>query len=235
MTKLLPVIFLLVLSLNALFAQPDFPGLVEGAFGNDQELINGIQFSNHYSLVDGHPYYLDTHFREGSLTLNNERYEDRFIRYNLFSQRLEMEYRTPEGYLNQFMTVPELISSFTLGDRVFERMQPGDESVAYYQVISRGGTNCYIGWKKVMKLSRSDSSREYMFSAPMTTYWLNTAQGLQPFHNKKTFIALFPEAIQKEISRLLKRSKYSFRQPTVTEAESMISAALLLYERGELP
>jgi len=235
MSKLPLIIFLLILPGRNLLAQASFPELVAKAFGSDQELVNGIQFANHYSMVDGHPYFLDEQFRSGSINVNNQVYEGQRIRYNLFSQMLEVEYRTTEGNLNQFMSVPELIPSFTLENRAFVRMQPSDEQTAYYQVISSGTISCYVGWKKTKKLSRSDSSREYQFSAPISTYWLKLGQQLIPFHNKKSFIAIFPEHMKKDISRMLKQERYSFRQASVFEAEEMIQAAIQIYEREELP
>lgn len=235
MYRLPIIIFLLVLTGKDLRAQASFPELVAKAFGSDQELVNGIQFANHYSMVDGHPYFLDEQFRAGSIYVNNQVYEGQRIRYNLFSQKLEVEYQTTEGYLNQFMSVPELIPSFTLGNRSFVCMQPGAEQAAYFQVISSETISCYIGWKKILKLGRSDSSREYQFSAPIRTYWLKLGQKLTPFNNKKSFIAIFPEHMTKEMARMLKQKRYSFRQASVLEAEEMIRAAMQIYERQELP
>jgi len=235
MSRLPLFISLIVLPMKVLFAQPVFPELVADAFGSDQELINGIQFANHYSRVDGHPYYLDEQFRPGSLHLNNEVYEGQRIRYNLFSQRIEVEYRSPDGHLNQFMSVPEHIPSFKLENRHFERKQMGNEPPAYYQVISSEVISCYIAWKKIMKLSRSDTSREYQFSAPVSTCWLRLGKEMLPFHNRKDFIAIFPEEIRKDISRLLKEQKYSFKQAGILEAERMILAAMQIYEREILP
>lgn len=232
-----PVIFicLFILPRQALLAQASFPELVSSAFGSDQELVNGIQFANQYSLVDGHPYFLDEQFRQGSLHMNNQVYEQQKIRYNLYTQRLEVEYRSTEGLLNQFISVPEMISAFTLENRNFIRFRPGIESPAYYQVITSGSISCFIGWNKVMRLSRSDSSREYQFSPPQRTYWIKIDQDLLPFHNKKSFMAIFPDQMQKDLARLLKQHKFSFRQATVSQVESMITVAFQLYQGGGLP
>ena len=235
MSKLPLIIFLLVLPVRALLAQSSFPDLVGAAFGTRQDLVNGIQFANQYSTVDGHPYFLDGQFHSGSILMTHEVYENQRIRYNLYTQRLEVEYITSSGNLNQFISVPELIPSFTLGSRTFVRMWPGDEPAAYFQVISSGTTAFYIGWTKIKKLSRSDSSREYTFSPPLRKYWMRRGQKLSSFHNKKSFMALFPEAVQKDVSRMLKQRKFSFRQATLTEVEQMIEAALLIHERQRYP
>ena len=227
-------IFLFILPVQSLLAQASFQELVESAFGSDQELVNGIQFANQYSLVEGHPYFMDERFRKGSLHTNNQVYEQQRIRYNLYSQRLEVEYRSTEGLLNQFISVPELIPAFTLENRDFIRLKPGDESPSYYQVISSGNISCFIGWKKVMRLSRSDSSREYQFSPLQRTYWMKLDQDLLPFHNRKTFLGLFPDHIQKDLAKLLNQQRFSFRQASVAQTETMIAAAFQIYKGGEL-
>lgn len=235
MLKPVFIIILFLLPVQRIVSQPSFEDLVAISFGSDQELVNGIQFANQYSLVDGHPYFLDEQFRTGSLHTNTQVYEQQRIRYNLYSQRLEVEYRSAEGFLNQFISVPENIPAFSLGKRHFIRLQPGEEPPAYYQVISSGSISCFIGWRKVMRLSRSDSSREYQFSSLQRTYWLRLYQDLLPFHNRKTFLGHFPDQMQKDIGKLLKQHKFSFRQASVSQVEAMVAAAFQIYQGGVSP
>ena len=184
MAKLLLLIILLVLPLNALLAQSQFPELVERAFGSDQELVNGVQFSNHFGQVDGHPYFLDEYFRDGAVYMADQLYEHLKLRYNLYTQRVEIEHRYADGSVIQFMSVPELMPSFSLGGRDFVRRQFGDDAPAYYQVVSSGSFECYIGWSKETKTAGNDSSRPYQFTAPKITYWLDLGQDLKPFHKR---------------------------------------------------
>lgn len=235
MQKTALIVYLLCLPFMLLFGQSSFPELVEAAFGSDQELVNGIQFSNHYALVEGQPYFLDGSFRDGSVYISSQLYEHLKLRYNLFSQRVEIEYRNASGNRIQIMSVPELMPSFTLGSRTFVRMQIGDEAAMYYQLVSSGANACYIGWKKGKVISRNDSSRAYQFSAPIITYWLKLGEQWTSFHNRKTFIGIFPEQIQKEILKLLKGRRYSFKNATAQEAEEMIKSVLRLYEDHILP
>lgn len=229
------LISLLVLTLAALDGQVAFPGLVVRAFGSDQELINGIQLCNQYWQFEGHPYFLDGRFRAGSVCINNQRYEQVMLRYNLYSQKVEIDYRTVKGNQYQFMSVAEHIPSFSLDGLEFRRMQFQDETPGYYQVITVGKASCYICWKKDLELSHNNSSRKYEFNPPKIRYWLKLDQQVVSFHNRKTFIETFPVHIQKEISKLLKQRQFSFKQPTAHEAEAMIKATLRLYEMENLP
>lgn len=235
MKKLPFIINLLLLPCHLLIGQVSFPDLVAAAFGSDQELINGIQFANHYGMVDGHPYFLDKQFRDGDVYIADQLYERMRIRYNLYSQKVEMEYQHKNGNLIQYMSVPELMPSFSIEGRTFERLQFGDGAPAYYQVVPSGKNACYIGWSKEMNTARNNSFRAYQFSAPKINYWLRLGQELRPFHNRKTFIILFPEQIQKEILQMLKQRRYSFKNATVVQAEEMILAALGIYEIQVIP
>lgn len=235
MPKPIFLVSLLFISLVALDGQVTFPDLVDRAFGGDQELINGIQFSNHYSQIEGHPYLFDEGFQSGSLCINNRRVEKVMLRYNLYSQKIEILYWTVKGYLNRFMSVPEQIQSFSLEGFEFRRMEFPGELPAYYQVVSSGRSVCYIGWKKDIGSSRSSSSRKHSFNTPRTQYWLGLEQDFTPFHNRKTFMNSFPLHLRKEISKQMKKQKFSFKKASPHETEEMISAALYWYETGKLP
>ena len=235
MSRLLLIIYLLIQPMLTLLAQSQFTELVESAFGSDQELINGIQFSNHYGQVDGHPYLLDETFREGTVLIVDQLYENLKIRYNLYSQKVEMEYQFSNRTKIQFMSVPEHMPSFSLEGRAFERIQFGDEKPAYYQVVSTESYVCYIGWRKDQTTARNESFRAYQFSAPKATYWLKLGQDVIPFHDRKSFVQIFPEGIQKDILQMLKQQRYSFKNATVVQAEEMLITALGIYEKYVQP
>jgi hypothetical protein len=225
----------LFLILGTLEAQVSFPDRVAVSFGSDQEFVNGVQFANHYGLIDGHPYFLDESFRKGSVYVNSRWYEDVKLRYNIYTQKVEIEYRTAEGHINQFMSVPEMMPSFLLNTQEFRWMAFPDEEDAYYQVISSGTSICYIGWKKDMGLAKTSDSKEYEFTKPIITYWLKLDQELVSFQNRKSFVKAFPEYMQKEIKRLVMKRKYIFKYASVSEAEAMMKDALVLYERKYSP
>ena len=231
-TKTFQLICLLVLIFGTLNGQLAFPEQVARTFGCDQELVNGIQFANHFGLIDGHPYFLDAGFREGSVYVNSQWYEDVIFRYNLYTQRLEIEYLTANGNVNLYMSVAGMMTSFRMENREFRVMKFPDEEAAYYLVISSGASAAYIGWKKDMVLAETIDSKDYEFTMPEISYWLKLDQELVTFHKRKGFIKAFPEYMQKELLRLVKQRRYIFRYPTVAEAEALMKDALLLYERG---
>lgn len=224
-----------VLTSAMMHGQARFPELVTQAYGTDQELINGIQFSNHYGRIDGNPYFMDGRFRPGAILVNDQRHEEVMLRYNLYSQKVEIEYQTLEGNLNQVMTVAEHIPAFLLDGSEFRRMQFPDELPAYYQVKSFGENRLYVGWSKVLIPTHGSSSKEYEFSLPRRSYWLQLDRQLKKFHNRRTFIKVFPAVRQKEVSKLLKQPQFSIQNASIQEMQMMLQTTLRLLETDDKP
>jgi hypothetical protein len=231
------LLFLVVALMPAiLVGQLTFEDLVDRAFGSDQNLVNGIQFSNQYIRIEGSPYfagapnYIEGWFRIGSVCINEQCYEQVRLRYNLYTQKVEIEYVSQEGNLNQILTVPEHIPRFTLEGFEFRRMQIGEDDPMYYMMLSSGSTNCYIGWSKEVLGGGSSPQR---FSEPQRTYWIEHGEQWITFDDKKSYIRAFPPERQKEFKALLKREKFMFNIATTGEMVDMIGETMHMLEEGE--
>jgi hypothetical protein len=218
-----------------ILAQQSFPERVERAFGNDQVLVNGIQFSNQYIRVEGNPYWLDDRFRNGSVSIGGLCYESLRLRYNIYSGKLEMEYLSPEGHLNLIMTVAEHLSGFTLEGQVFRRLKPGPEPPAFYQILSSENWTCCVGWS--MDILGGGSSTE-RFGPPKRAYWMvhgdpdtDTDTWIR-FDDRKSYLKAVPTSRKKEFRSLLKKKKFSFKMGTNGEMVSLVESTLRLLETG---
>jgi hypothetical protein len=224
-----------VMAMPHLNGQVAFPDLVARAFGSDQELVNGILFSNQYWGIEGHPYFLDGKFRAGSVVINHRRYEQVMLRYNLYEQKVEIKYTTVTGNRYQFMSVAQRMPAFSLDGLEFRYMQFKGDTPAYYQVITVGKVTCYVGWKKEMEYASSSTASTYRFSHPGVRYRLMLDGQVVFFHNRKTFKKSFPVMRQKEVSKLLKQYKFNFKEPSAHVVEMMMKAVLPLYETDQTP
>jgi len=233
--------FLLLIMLPAgftacLLAQQSFPERVDRTFGNDQVLVNGIQFSNQYIRVEGNPYWLDDRFRKGSVSINGLRYEALGLRYNIYSGKLEMQYLTPEGHLNLIMTVAEHLSGFTLEGQAFRRLKLGPEPPAFYQVLSTENWTCCVGWSMDILGGGSTAER---FGPPKLTYWIVRGDpDTDPdtwirFHDRRSYLRAVPPSRKKEFRSLLKKIRYSFKMATNGEMVALVETTLRLLETGE--
>jgi hypothetical protein len=213
-----------------LLGQLTFEELVDRAFGSDQVLVNGIQFTNQYIRIDGNPYFMDGRFRNGSLLISDHLYEPVSMRYNLYSQKIEIEHLSPRGHLNMLITVPEKIPAFYLEGYEFRRMQIGKNEPAYYMVLSSESAMCFIGW--TVDAMGSGSSEE-RFSQPLREYWIQQGQKWVSFNDRKSYIHAFPRERKKEFKALLKQERFLFNNSTTGEVVALVGATLRLLEEGK--
>ena len=214
----------------SLSGQGSFVEQVDRALGSNQELVNGIQFSNQYIRPEGQPYWINGGFKTGSICVNDHWFEQLQLRYNLFSQKLELGYLTPEGFMNQIITVPENISAFILEGYLFRRIQIGKEAASYYQEISWGGITCYVRWSKDLLGSRTT---ETSFSPIKRKYWMQQEDQWISFKNQRTFFNAFPKELKSDLKKLLIQQNYNFQTASSVAMVALLKASFrLLEERG---
>jgi hypothetical protein len=234
-TRLVYLFFLKVLTLLlpvGLCGQVSFVESVDRALGSNQELVNGIQFTNQYIRSEGNPYWISGGFKTGSVCINDQWFEQLQLRYNLFSQKLELGYLTPEGHMNLIITVPENISTFLLVDCVFRRVQIGEEASAFYQVISSGTTTSYIRWSRDLLGTRSSGT---YFGEIDREYWIQQGERWLHFKNNKSYIRAFPKEQRRACKELLRKQNFYFNRATTGQMVEMLLATMRLLEEGSEP
>ena len=205
---------------------------LDRSLGSNQELVNGIQFSNQYIRSEGQPYWINGGFKTGSICINDHWFEELQLRYNLFSQKLELGYLTPEGFMNQIITVPENISTFVLEGYLFRRLLIGKEAASYYQVVSWGAITCYIRWSKDLLGTRTSGTS---FSHIKRKYWMQQEDQWICFKNQRTFFRAFPKELKSDLKKLLIQQDYNFQGASTGEMVEMLKASFRLLEEGVRP
>lgn len=204
------VVAILLFLFSSLTGQGTFPDLVENAYGLDQNLVNGIQYSNRHLRTQGHPYFLEDRFENGDLTIEGSIYRDVQIKYNLLSQHVEISYENLSGGNNQLITVSERLPVFRLGTNEFRLLSINEEPEKYFQVINTKYFICYVHWEKALVSLNDNIAYGHRFTYPRLLYWLELDGETEAFHNRKSFIQLFPLNMQKEIKTLLRKLPFSF-------------------------
>ena len=217
---------------SILLAQPSFEELVERTYGSDQSLVNGIQFSNQYIRIEGNPYFLDGRFSFGAASIHDQWYNPVRLRYNLYSQKIEIEYMSPEGHMNQLITVPEQIPAFILGGYEFRRMQVGEDQMAYYMVLSTEKTECFVEWT-MDALGGGNTQRR--FTPVDRKCWIGQEGHWIMFDDRKSYLQAFPPERKREFKNLLKWKKFHFAVAGTEEFVDLVWATLHLIEGGGEP
>jgi hypothetical protein len=207
---------LLILSFT-LSGQHSFPDLAEDAFGLNQDLVNGIQQANRYQRILGNPYFLEEGFELGLVLIDERRYPDVSLRYDLYAQKVLIEYEGAGGSVFSLVSVSERLREFHLGGFEFVRRTLSAEPDRYYQLISTDFFNTYVHWEKILLANNNSVYYSDHFSNPRLSYFLEMNGSVFPFHNRKSFAELFPEKWNREIRSLLRKRGIKFKNARAIE------------------
>jgi hypothetical protein len=211
---------------------PGYGELVDWAYGQDQELVNGLQYYNRHPRSLGHPYLLEGWVHEGSVRIRGKFYNNIWLKYDIYVQQLEVEYQTINGADNQVVLVSDRVNDFYIGSYYFKKLKLVEEleDEQFYQIIGGGRLVWYIRWeKKLVPISGNPRFIEE-FTSPKRHYLLELDGSVHPFSNKKSFIDLFPESLQKDIKKLIKSNQLQIRSASTEQLELFIMAASNILE-----
>jgi len=220
-------------------SSPGFGELVQWAYGQDQELVNGLQYYNRHPRSLGHPYLLEGWVHQGSVSIRGKLYSNIWIKYDIYAQQVEVEYRTMGGADNQVILVSDRVDDFSIGNYFFKKMNLGEDldeeqdQEQFYQVIGEGRLVWYIRWEKNLVPLVGDPMFIEEYTSPKRSYLVKLDGSIQPFNNKKGFIKLFPEDVQKDIKRLIKSNQLQIRTASTEQLELFIIAAGSILEGAQ--
>jgi hypothetical protein len=198
----------------------------------DQQLVNGVQYVNRYQGCLGHPYFGETRLQPGSITLSGRIYEGLKLNYDLVTQDLELEYSGRFGMTNRIIVVNDFVEEFTLGSYQFRKMVLGDTVERYYQVISAPGFTCYIHWyKKLIPLADNINYLNECTDADQI-FWLDREGRIDGFHNRKSYLSIFPDTSRKAIRKMMSRLQFRMNSATPEELVRMLEETAQIIREG---
>lgn len=234
--RLIPLLlcglFFCALSLHAQQSAPvlqeNFAALVGNSYGQDQELVNGMQYYNKHSRSLGNPYLLGDFVQLGSVTIRSVIYKDVWLRYNIHAQHVEVAYQTMNGADNQVILVGDRVDRFNMGNQEFRRISLLGKAEQYYQVLGSDRLFCYISWEKKLVPVSGNSLFIEEFTAAKRSYLLELDGVISPFQNKKGFVKLFPENRQKEVKRLIRTNHVQLRSASPEQIDQLLLSVVNL-------
>ena len=203
---------MLLNSTEFLYSQaPGFESAVDGAFGMDQELVNGSQYYNRHLQAAGHPYFIINSYRDGSVSIRDRLFEDVRLKYDIYYQQVLLEYTNFSGAPNQLILVSELVDYFSLGNNFFEKRE-GMQGAGFYQKIETQSFTCYVHWRKRLDPDKSQASITEKFSGERRHYSILVDGEEIGLSNKKQLVRCFDPLLQKELKQVLRERRFLFRR-----------------------
>jgi hypothetical protein len=217
----------------SLSGQQSFTDLTAAAFGLNQDLVNGIQHTNRYQRTLGNPYFLQEGTAAGSVVIDERRYPDVNLKYDLYAQTVIIAYKGAGGRIFSLLAVSERLREFRIGGFEFERLSLPSQPQQYYQVVRTDFFTTYIHWEKILLANNKGVYYSDHFSNPRLSYFLEMEGSINSFHNRKSFAELFPEDLSREVRRWLRKEQVKFRNANPAEIVEVMSSIEKLVLRQE--
>ncbi|MBK5280167.1 MAG: hypothetical protein JJE09_15015 [Bacteroidia bacterium] len=122
------------------------------SIANQSHLYNGAEYIPYETSLEqqGHPYYLEDDWYEGSIEYNHERYNKVPMRYDIHMQKIVIEY--PAG-IGEIELINEKINRFTLAGHTFENIRKESNStivLGFYDILYQGRTQVLVKRQKII-------------------------------------------------------------------------------------
>lgn len=195
------------------------------AVGDHSILFRGKQAARYNFLANGHPYWSSPEFEQGDLVFENNLYRDVPLNIDVIQQRVLVKLSESTFAV---ALVPALTPSFTIGDRKFVGVGPGEAlSEGIYEVFGEGRERVYKHVRKQINFSMSNVNGEaigyadenyrpdvYRYFAYSKSYYFRDADGrFTRIKNRNALIRQFPERRQ-EIRKAIRAGQLNDRGVT---------------------
>jgi hypothetical protein len=176
----------------------------------DQNLINGVKYYKPHEAVSGNEFLLDDKSSRGSITVNGKKYENVFLKYDIFNQNVILEYDYPPGGKLQIIIDNEKITEFEIFEKRFRKYYFPSTGNQFFQILSAGNLVCLVYWIKIKVPAGSSLDYAYQYSEEKKKNYLLVENELHQFGGQKSFLKLFPD-LKDEIKKYIKRHDLEIR------------------------
>lgn len=195
---------------------------VQNKYGLDQELYSGTQYYQRYSMYKGDPYFLENRFYGGSISLQGETYDGLQLKYDIYSQRVVLEYTDYENRYNQLIIDSTRIDSFRFNGYPFKKVAMPEGEPLFYQVFESSPVAANVHWSKTAITFSSDLQYTHRFSNTVGTCYIEYDGQIRAVRNRKSLIAIFPDSMARLLRKYFREKKLSFREAEPEDLQHLI-------------
>lgn len=206
--------------------EEDFSEILQLAvekYGVDQQIVNGNFYENKYKHALGHPFLHEDKFRNSNLIIRDTEYKDIYTKYDVYEQTLLIK-STIDNYEIMTLMPIEFVMAFSFNDMFFRKYSFTGDAPVYYQVVAeQDEIVCLYFWYKTRVESLHNITfSSYKFRKSMHKNFLLMNDEIGQYKNNRTFVALFPAEVQKEILTYLKSEKLKVKKAIDQEMTGII-------------
>ena len=183
------------------------------SYGTNFNLLNGRQYYLVYSS-NSHPFLYSDQYCPENLWINEVSYEGIPINYDIYTQKLILQYTSYSGETRQLILNEELIDRFFLNGKDFRRLSFPETGFRYFQVVTSGELSFYFLWRKTMFYSPTSNSTPYNYTKPSRKAYLYKSGQLHSIKSRSSFTNAFEKKYRRDINRFLRKEQINFRSST---------------------
>lgn len=193
-------------------------------FGLDQNLINGIRYRIEFPDTKGHPFLDEENFMPGSVQIGDTWYKNVQLAYNIYNQEVVLKYKNTFGGFEYIVLHNEFVAGFSLGSRIFQKLDSLVKGQQFFQVIDAGRLKCYYRWTKGI----NESVYPHTFWEPNRKLYLLKDELIHPFKSKAAFSSLFAKEYRKSIKKHMKKAGIKLKYISDREMMELLQYCLQL-------
>jgi hypothetical protein len=202
---------LLLLLSGIVVSQTDLKSL-DKVYGLDPLLYNGIKYT--YFLppgTGGNQYLQSPDFYVGSVTIKDETFKGITLNYDVYNQKLLLQYADEQGAFNIIEVSQAWLKDFHLEEMYFTFMDMGD-GLKFYQLLGQGDIKLVYYWYKNLKLDIGTGSKDFTFTPAMRSSFILKNEKLHAFRSKKSFINIVGKEHNRDIKKYMRKNRIRLKK-----------------------
>ncbi len=222
---LIITVLMALLGLSNLYPQQqsitDYLAECERKYGSDADLVNGEKYFYPYRQSLGDPFFF-TDSRSAVITIHDKEFKGQQLRYDIFNQKLVLDYRDLYGAISSLVLRNEWVESFVFERQRFIKMEGPEGDVGFFQLVTDGPTACVYKWSKNHQLNLTSGVQSYYFTEPVKESFLMIDGQFYPYRNNSTFLKVFDPEIQKPLKQFMRQSKIKVKKAPDSQIRHLV-------------
>lgn len=212
-----PQVDTMYVSIAAKNATEQYKQIIKG----QAHLYNGGEYVEPRRTNETHPFFDSDDWVTGSVTYDNDRYENVPLMFDIYSEKL-----ITESYYGheEIALVNQKIQRFNIGNHYFERIEQDSLKVlqpGLYEILYSGNTRALVKRRKDLQEELEAQKVEYYYE-PKNSYYIEKHN---VFHHVKSKGSIFKvlEDRKSELKQFLKKSKLRFKSNREESLSKLVS------------
>jgi len=193
----------------------------ERKYGKDADLMNGEKYFYPYGGASGDPFFF-TEPRSAIITIHEKQFEDQQLRYDIYQQKLILDYINIYGATSSLVLRNEWLDEFAFEKHLFRRMEGPEGQLVFFQVVTDGPITCVYHWSKNYSLNLSSGVQNHYFTDPTKESYLIIDGQFHMYRSNGNFTKTFDQEIQKAIKQFMRQTKIKVKNASDSQMRHLV-------------